>query len=132
MDVPYGLLADALGVLHAAFVLFVVGGQGSIVLGWVLGWGWTRERPFRVVHLVAIGWIVVQTWLGQMCPLTSWENEFRRLAGEQGYGTSFVEYWLDRLLYWSAPSWVFAVVYTLFGAVVLLTFIAYPPRKGRG
>ena len=35
----YGLWADVIGVLHALFVLFVVGGQGLIVAGWGLGWG---------------------------------------------------------------------------------------------
>ena len=125
----YGLWADVVGILHALFVLFVVGGQGLIVAGWGLGWVWTRNRAFRYGHLAAIGFVVVQQWLGQWCPLTLWETELRRKAGEQGYDGGFIEYWLNALLYYSAPAWVFTVVYTVFGALVIATFVFYPPRK---
>lgn len=125
----YGLWANVIGVLHALFVLFVVGGQGLIVAGWELGWGWTRDRLFRYVHLGAIGFVVVQQWLGQWCPLTLWESELRRKAGEQGYDGGFIEYWLNALLYYSAPTWVFTVVYTGFGALVAATLFYYPPEK---
>ncbi len=125
----YGLWADVIGVLHASFVLFVIGGQGLIVAGWGLGWVWTRNRAFRYAHLAAIGFVVVQQWLGQWCPLTLWETELRRKAGEQGYDGGFIEYWLNALLYYSAPAWVFTVVYTGFGALVAATLFYYPPGK---
>jgi hypothetical protein len=125
----YGLLADALGVIHAGFVLFVVGGLAAILAGWRLRWRWTENLAFRVGHLAAIAVVVLQTWLGELCPLTLWENRLRQLARQDGVGESFIAYWLDRLLYWRFPSWVFLAVYTIFGALVLATFVSYPPRR---
>ena len=34
----YSALADIVGTVHAAFVLFVVGGQVLICVGWAAGW----------------------------------------------------------------------------------------------
>ena len=92
-----------------------------------MAWGWTKSRAFRFAHLAAIGFVVVQQWLGELCPLTAWESEFRLRAGTEGLGESFIQYWLDRLLYFSAPPWMFTALYTAFGALVIATFVFYPP-----
>lgn len=122
-----GLLADIIGIIHALVVLFIVGGQALILAGWALGWTRTRNRVFRYAHLVVIGFVVVQQWLGQWCPLTLWESSLRRKAGGEGYEVGFIEYWLNALLYYAAPAWVFTAVYTAFGALVAATFYYYPP-----
>ncbi|MEK7819876.1 MAG: DUF2784 domain-containing protein [Pseudomonadota bacterium] len=127
----YGALADAVGLVHAAVVLFVVGGLALIGAGWARGWRWTRGISFRLAHLLAVAVVVLQTWLGQLCPLTLWENSLRQLARQEGVGESFVAHWLERLLYWRFPSWVFLAAYTVFGALVLATLIGYPPRRGK-
>ncbi|MCH7640523.1 MAG: DUF2784 domain-containing protein, partial [Bacteroidetes bacterium] len=88
-----------------------------------------RRFWFRAAHLVAIVFIVVQSWLGQVCPLTIWENDLRRAAGDATYSGDFVGYWMQRLLYYDLNPWVFAVGYTVFGVVVLATFILGPPRR---
>ena len=123
-----GLLADIIGVTHALIVLFIVGGQALVLAGWGWGWAWTRGRVFRFAHLAAIGFVVAQQWLGAVCPLTLWESELRQKAGAEGLGAGFIEYWLNALLYYSAPAWVFTAVYTAFGATVAATFVYYPPR----
>ena len=125
----YGLLADLVGLVHAAFVLFVVGGLVLILAGWRLRWRWTEAFAFRIAHLAAIAVVVLQTWLGELCPLTIWENQLRHLARQDGVGTSFISFWLDQLLYWRLPSWVFLAVYTAFAGLVLATFFWYPPKR---
>lgn len=129
----YSLLADLILALHISYVLFVVVGQLLIVLGWLMNWQWPRNRLFRYLHLGAIGVVVVQSWFGIICPLTVLENELRSRAGMNGYEDySFIGYWMSRLLFYEAPAWIFAVVYTLFGCLVVGTFRAYPPvRKNR-
>ena len=122
-------LADLTLVLHATYVLFVVGGQLLILLGWVLNWMWTRRFLFRLLHLVAIGFVMIEAWLGVTCPLTSLENGLRNRAHAGAYNTSFISYWLDRLIFYSAPDWVFIMIYTGFTALVILTWLAYPPRR---
>lgn len=123
------LLADGVLVLHALFVLFVVGGQCLILAGWLGGWGWTRGLLFRLLHLGSIGFVVLEAWFGVPCPLTILENNLRLRAGEAAaYQVSFIGYWVGRLLYYDAPPWVFTTLYTAFSLLVVATFVWYPPR----
>ena len=125
----YVWLADSTVILHASFVLFVVGGQFLILLGWLSNWRWTRNFIFRVTHLAAILFVMLEAWLGVNCPLTVLENRLRELAGLAGYELSFIGYWLNRMLFYTAPEWVFTSLYSGFGLLVVLTFLAYPPQK---
>lgn len=125
------LVADVVLVVHFLFVAFVVGGQCLIVAGWLLKWCWVRARWFRFSHLGAMGFVMLETWIGMMCPLTDLEKYLRRSAGQDPYGESFIGYWLNRLLFYSAPEWVFIVAYTLFFALVVLMWIVCPPAPRR-
>ena len=117
------LAADLLQGLHFTFILFVVGGLILVVIGGSRKWSWVRNRTFRLLHLAAIGIVVVQSWFGVTCILTDWESALRERAGDATYSESFVAYWLNRWMYIDAPAWVFVVAYTLFGGVVVLTFL---------
>lgn len=123
------LLADTLLILHVLFVAFVVLGLFAVYAGYFLNWQWVRNRVFRIVHLCAIGYVVVQAWLGVVCPLTIWEMALRAEAGAVTYSGSFIQYWLHSLLYFSLPEWVFVVVYTLFGGLVLASWFVVKPCK---
>ncbi len=125
----YLLLADLILALHVSIVLFVVGGQALILLGGPLGWAWVRRAGFRFLHLALMGFIVVQTWLGQLCPLTVWEQDLRRAAGQAGYAESFIEHWLARLIFFEAPWSVFVAAYSAFFVLVLLSWWRWPPRR---
>lgn len=125
------MLADLVLVVHAAFVLFVVGGLFATWTGAALGKAWARNPWFRGTHLAAIAFVVAQTLLGYTCPLTIWEDALRGAATGEG----FIQRWVGALLYWHAPAWVFAVAYSAFGAVVAVTWWLIPPRRpssGRG
>lgn len=124
------ILADALLLIHVLFVGFVVLGLVAIYLGFFLHWHWVRNRWFRILHLMAIAIVVLQAWLGMICPLTTWEMALREQAGAAVYAGSFIQHWLHQLLYWQAPDWVFIVVYTVFGALVLASwFIVRPDAR---
>lgn len=127
------ILADAIVVFHAAFVAFVLFGMLAIVLGLALRRGWVRNFWFRTLHLTAIGVVTALTLAGMMCPLTVLENQLRRQAGQQSYPGDFIGYWAHRLIFFDAEPWVFTVAYTLFGLLVLGTFVFGPPHwPGRG
>jgi hypothetical protein len=115
-------LADALLALHVGVVLFVVGLLPLVLMGGALGWQWVRHRGLRATHLGLMLFIAAQAWLGQLCPLTVWEQNLRRVAGQGVYTQSFIEHWLSRLLYWQAPWWVFVAAYTAFAALVALAW----------
>jgi hypothetical protein len=130
---PHALLADAVLVVHFGVVVFVVGGLLAIGVGNLRGWRWVNGRGFRWAHLAAIGVIVVQAWLGQHCPLTVLEMWLRGEAGQPvRYDVSFIQYWLHRVMYFDAPLWVFAIIYTGFAALVAAAWWCFPPEPRRG
>lgn len=122
------LAADLILLVHIAFVAFVVLGLALIWLGKPLRWRWVRNPWFRIGHLAAIGFVVLESWIGVVCPLTRWEMGLRARAGEAGYSGSFMAHWLDRALYYRAPLWVFTVGYTVFGAIVVASWFWVRPR----
>ncbi len=125
------LFADAVLALHAAIVLFVVGGLAYVLAGHRRGWPGARSLVFRLAHLLAIGVVAAQAWLGHLCPLTTLEMWLRRQAGQTTYGESFIAHWFGRLLYWEAPGWVFIAAYTAFGLAVLAAWWWLPPDRRR-
>ena len=120
------LLANAVLALHLALVVFVVGGLVLIVAGNLAGWRWVNGPLLRLAHAAAIATVVAEAWLGLTCPLTTLEMWLRQRAGAPTYGGGFVEHWLQWLLYYDAPAWVFVTLYTFFGLLVAATWWYFP------
>lgn len=127
-EVIYLLAADSLLFLHVLFVAFVVFGLVFILAGGLFSWDWVRNRRFRFAHLIAIGVVVLQSWFGMICPLTTWEMALREKAGDAVYSGTFVSHWLDTILYYNAPPWVFVVCYTFFGLLVIASWFWVRPN----
>ena len=125
----YSQVADFVLVAHALFAAFVVLGLLLVFAGKLLRWRWVRNPWFRAAHLLAIGVVVLQSWVGVICPLTNWEMSLRAKAGETVYEGSFIAHWLHELLYYDAPPWVFVVCYTGFGVLVLLSWYYVRPHS---
>ena len=83
------LTADALVVLHLAFILYVVFG-GLLVLRWPRS-AW--------LHLPAAAWGAYVEFTGKVCPLTPLEQAFREKAGDASYSGGFIEHYLLPLIY---------------------------------
>lgn len=124
---PFLLAADLLLLSHVLFVAFVVFGLVLILVGKIANWAWVRNPWFRSAHLAAIGIVMLQSWADVVCPLTTWEMAFRERAGEIAYSGTFISHWLDTLLYYQAPAWVFVVCYTLFALAVVACWIWVRP-----
>ena len=86
---PYRLAADAVLLLHLAFIAFVM--LGALL---ALRWHW-----MALIHIPAAAWGFFIELTGGICPLTAFENDFRRLAGASGYTDSFVEHYLLKVIY---------------------------------
>ena len=127
----YSFLADSILILHALFIAFVILGFVLILVGMFRRWNWIRNAWFRLIHLLAIGFVVAESWLGSLCPLTEWESRLREAAGGVGYSESFIEYWLSKIVFYDLPPWAFTVAYTVFGILVLIAWIRVPPRFSR-
>ncbi len=125
----YAIAADLVVAFHFAYVAFVVFGLLLTLIGIARGWRWVRNPWFRGIHLATILIVVAEAWLGIVCPLTTWEQQLRRLAGQSTYGGDFVGRWLHEVLFLELAPWVFTTIYTLFGLAVLATWVFAPPRR---
>jgi hypothetical protein len=127
----YGLLADLVVAIHLGYVTYVVVGQLSILLGLACKWRWVRNPWFRWTHLLAIVLVAGEAVFNIMCPLTVWEADLRRLAGQTAAEGTFIGRLLDSVLFYDFPPWVFTTMYIGFAALVLGTFVLAPPRMKR-
>ncbi|HEV8258030.1 MAG TPA: DUF2784 domain-containing protein, partial [Casimicrobiaceae bacterium] len=109
----YRFAADAVLVLHLAFVVFVVLG-GFLVLRW---------RKLAWAHLPAVAWGALTEFSGWICPLTPLEIALRHAAGDATYAGDFVEHYIVALLY---PEALTRDVQVALGiTVVLLNAVIY-------
>lgn len=85
----YQLAADAVVLLHFAFILFVLLG-GLFCYKWLwLFW----------LHLPALVWAVVISLAGWICPLTPLENTLRAASGSEHYSSGFIEHYILPVIY---------------------------------
>jgi len=109
----FRLAADAVLLLHLAFILFALCGA-ALALRW--------PRIWRI-HLPAALWAVGIELMGAVCPLTYLENALRMRAGQQGYAEGFIEHYLLPLIY---PAGLTpAVQYVLAGVVLGVNLVLY-------
>lgn len=107
----YTLTADAIVVLHLAFVIFVVAG-GLLVFRW---------RRVALLHLPAVVWAVLLEFNGWLCPLTPLELKLRASGGQAGYGGGFIEHYILPVLY---PAELDKVMQVEIGSLVIAVNIA--------
>ena len=102
----YNLLAEIVIVIHVAFIFYAVFGAA---VGWVL--------PKSLwLHIPVFLWAGGIMLTGFVCPLTPLENHLRLMAGEEGYGTGFIEHHLLRVIY---PQGLTRVMQIVLGILVL-------------
>lgn len=121
------IAADILLVVHFLIAAFIVGGLLLVWVGALFEWNWVRNRWFRYAHLAAIAFVALEAVLGYACPLTIWEDLLRGGARPE----SFVGRWVYRLLYYSAPEWVFTALYAAWAAATVITlwFVPVSPQR---
>ncbi len=119
----YPALADAVVVLHLAFVVFVLAG-GFLALRW---------RRVMLAHLPSVAWGALVELLGWECPLTPLENWLRLRGGEAAYRGAFVEHYLLPVLYPGPfPRGVGLLLGTLVLAVNAIAYAALLRRWRAG
>jgi len=121
-------LADAIVVVHFAVVLFVILGEVAVLLGRPLRWRWTAGRGFRVAHLAVIVFVAATAVAGDLCPLTIWENDLRRIAGKPLDQASFVAHWAHELLFVDVDVATLTWWYVAFCLLVVASLRINPVR----
>ena len=109
----FQLAADFIIILHFIFIVFVLVG-GILVLKW---------RWLIWLHIPAVIWGVLISFMGWICPLTPLENMLRQAGGGEVYITGFVEHYIVPLIYPSGFN------HEMFGAmgifVIVVNVIVY-------
>ena len=118
-------MADALLVLHFLIAAFIVAGLILVWIGALAHWAWIRNPWFRYLHLAAIVFVAAEALLGFACPLTVWEDLLRGGVRPE----SFVGRWVQRLLYYQAPEWLFTALYAAWTVATLVTLKVVPARR---
>jgi len=109
----YAVAANAVLLLHLAFILLVVLG----------GLGVARWPRLALIHLPAAVWGVLVEAMGWYCPLTDLENHLLRKAGETGYATGFWERYLLGIIY--PEGLTREIQWLLAGTVLVVNALIY-------
>ncbi len=126
----YALLADLIVAFHLAYVAFAVGGELLILIGGIAKWEWVKNLPFRIVHLIAVVFVALEALIGMICPLTKWEYNLRRMAGQSAEEEiTFVGRLIRMIIFYDFPNWFFTLLYVGFGGLVVLTLLLVPPKR---
>lgn len=107
------IAADAVLLLHFAFVLFVALGALPVL----------RWPKLAFAHVPAAVWGVYIELTGTLCPLTAIENRLRRAAGETGYEGGFIDHYVTPILY--PPGLTRSMQIWLAVALVTINVVLY-------
>jgi hypothetical protein len=121
-------LADLTAVTHLAFVTFVVWVEGLVLLGAVLGWEWIRDPVLRLVHFALVAYVGIQDLMGKVCPLTTWERQFRLKAGQETSEQSFIGKVVHQLLMCDLDEQALRRIRLTFALIVTITLFVVWPR----
>lgn len=110
--------------LHLAVIAFNVAGCVLVPIGSWRRWSWIREFWWRLAHLLSLAGVASQALLGRSCFLTIWQRDVSGASHVQ----PLIAGWINRLIYWPLPLWVFASAYVLVFAYVIALWLLVRPR----
>lgn len=119
--------ADAVLIVHLAYVAFVASGFVLIPWGAWRRWRWTRSLRYRVLHTAAIMYVALEQVFGVTCPLTLWED---RLRGESGHPAALMPHLAHAFLFHTWPPAVFTGLYLGLAALAVAYWWFLPPGHG--
>ena len=112
-------IAQSVLAVHVLIIAFNLAGLVVIPLGAWAGWRLVRIAWLRLLHLGLLAIVAGQALAGRACILTIWQND---LTGHTA--PPLIMGWVDRLIFWNLPFWVFTVIYcAVFLYVLLLTLL---------
>lgn len=110
--------------LHLAIIAFNVAGCVLVPIGAWRRWRWVHEFWWRLAHLVSLAVVALQALLGRACFLTIWQGDLVGMAHSQ----PLIAGWINRLIYWTLPLWVFAAAYVVVFVYVIALWVWVRPR----
>jgi len=114
-------MAAAILAGHVVIILFNVFGLLVVPIGGLFGWRFVHIRWWRMLHVLLLAVVAAQALLGRACILTLWQAA---LAGAAAQPPPLIARFINGLIYWPLPVWVFAVLYTVvFGYALALLWL---------
>ena len=117
--------ADLVLIFHFGIVIFIISLFVIIPVGYRFKWNWPRNRKLRSTHLFLIFVVTSETFFGLTCPLTLIEHNLRGIY----ISNTFVNSWLQNLLYWSFPKEFFLISYILCLMWTIFMWNRFPPSN---
>lgn len=115
-----------------AFHLLVIGfnifGLIAIPIGAGRQWQFVRRQWFRLLHLGSLTLVLVQALAGRACFITIWQDH---LALTGGGHEPLIMRWVNSLIFWPLPMWVFTVAYCLIWLYALALMWIVPMKRHR-
>ncbi len=121
------IAATLILLIHLGIVAFNVFGLVVISIGGCLRWEFVRGFWWRFAHVLSLAVVALQAVLGRSCFLTIWESALRANA-DAAEPTPMVATWINDVLYWPLPLWVFAAGYVGVLLYALMLWRWVPPR----
>ena len=119
------LVADLILIIHFLIVIFIISLLALIPYGYCKKWAWVRSKKVRYTHLFLISFVTIESFLGNICPLTVLENNLRGVITNQ----TFVSKYLSKIIFFNFPSTFFLTLYSLGFLIAVLLSFKYPPQK---
>jgi hypothetical protein len=127
VKILYSIAISAVYAIHLIYALVIIIGFILILVGFFAGWRWIRNFAFRLIHLLMIGIVAVESMFNAECPLTWLEYKLMSLDHVKHSSMPFIAGIVNRILYYNFPIWLFNLIYIAFGATVLIVWFAIPP-----
>lgn len=118
------VLAAAVLIAHLAVIAFNLLGLIAIPLGALLGWRFVRARWWRLAHLGLLAVVALQALAGRACILTIFQDE---LTGGGHRPEPMIMAFVNRMIFWPLPLWVFTMIYVVVWLYVLALWWIVPP-----
>ena len=121
----YSVLADLVIIVHLLFIVFAL--LGGLLILW--------RRALVYFHVPAAIWVMLISFKGWTCPLTTLEQRLRHGAGADGYADGFVEQYIVPLIY---PANFQPDLQVMFGAIAIIVngliyaYVVYQAIAARG
>jgi hypothetical protein len=109
-------MVQAVLAVHVTVILFNVFGLVAVPIGAICNWRFVHIRWWRVLYLLSLAAVAAQALAGRACFLTIWQND---LTASAQPATPLIVRWIDLLVYWRLPIWMFAALYVLVFAYAL-------------
>jgi len=116
------ILAQAILAIHVAVIVFNAAGLVMIPVGAFMGWRLVRIAWLRLLHLALLAIVAGQALAGRACILTIWQSELSR----ETPSPPLIMGWVNRLVYWNLPFWVFTIIYSAVFLYVLALSVLVP------